>query len=366
MSADIYIQYPFAVDSDALTPFTMNAAVDNSVSFQNGFTDPYDVNLQTMPPPPEGTAFPITRSNLNYVLYVLSLALQQYQQAGVPNWISPTDNGGTAFAYAVNAIVLYTDGNIYQNLEAANTVFPGVDDSWFLANPNIIGKQTGEILFWPNPGAPAGGYLQLLPGATASRTTYANLYNVMNQVQTGTLTGSSNQITGLSDTSDMYNGMSIEATNITPGTVITNVINSTTIDISTTALASDSESIRFFQYGNGDGSTTFTLPQASDRYIACAGGVGIPYGNSSYSVVGQRFGGSTYMIQKSDMANHTHDPLSPAVNFQTFDLSGPGNFSGGSNRSSAEPTTGNITGWSSQTSIPTVPPTMLWKFFVKY
>src|SRR5690606_22205889 len=96
-----------------------------------------------------------------------------------------------------------------------------------------------------------------------SRTTYADLFNAITRVESVTLTTGVNTFT-VGVTFGLYVGMAIEATGIPAGTTITDV-SGTTITMSNNATASGAEDVRFFSWGNGDGSTTFNVPNLSGR-----------------------------------------------------------------------------------------------------
>jgi microcystin-dependent protein len=82
---------------------------------------------------------------------------------------------------------------------------------------------------------------------------------VYTYVQQGTLTPSSAVISGLSDTSQFYNGQPVEGANIPNSTTVVSV-TSTTVTMSQTATGGATENITFFAYSNCDGSTTFGIP----------------------------------------------------------------------------------------------------------
>lgn len=166
-----YYQNPFAISADDLTTIPTNAAVDGSVSYFAGWTDPYEYNLLTNP-----AALPIPRGQMNQLFYDITNNLQEYQQYGNPQWIP-----GNIFPYPINAIVYY-NGLVYRNLVASNTVTPGTDSSWqslsqpFIDSANVQTFLTpGSGLYTPTPGmqvviirAQAGGGAGGSSAATSS------------------------------------------------------------------------------------------------------------------------------------------------------------------------------------------------------
>lgn len=97
-------------------------------------------------------------------------------------------------------------------------------------------------------------------GQAVSRTTYSTLLSQLTSVQTGTLTNGLNTVSALTDTSQLAVGDAVEGAGVPGGTTVASIVDGTDITMSANATASGSASLRFFAYGNGDGSTTFNLP----------------------------------------------------------------------------------------------------------
>lgn len=100
-------------------------------------------------------------------------------------------------------------------------------------------------------------------GAAVSRTTYADLWAAVTIQQTGTRSSGSAVITGLSSTTNMKVGYYVGGTGITNGSTIVSVDSSTQITISNNASSSGSNTVIVSGWAQGDGSTTFTLPDAT-------------------------------------------------------------------------------------------------------
>lgn len=94
-------------------------------------------------------------------------------------------------------------------------------------------------------------------GGIVSRTTYLNLYSKTLYPLVGNITNASAVVTGLSTTTKLYVDQAVEGTNIPAGTTIASIDSSTQITLSANATATASATLKFFPYGNGDGSTTF-------------------------------------------------------------------------------------------------------------
>jgi microcystin-dependent protein len=293
-----YYVYPFGQNADDLTTIPTIAAGDGSVSYFAGWTDPYELNLLTDP-----TALPIPRGQMNQLFFDITNNLQEYQQFGVPNWISAADNLGSSFPYAIYARVRYLDV-LYENQVAANTATPGTDSTWIVISGATQGVPVGTIIDFASPTAPTG-YLNC-NGSAISRTTYAGLLAAISFTQTGTLTNTLNTVTGLSDTSNMYVGMPIEGTNIPASTTVASITSGTSITMSHTATGSGASSIKFFPWGNGNGTTTFNIPDARRRTAMGSGGTASvdPFGVGDN--VGQYGGQESHSQTVNELAQHTH------------------------------------------------------------
>jgi microcystin-dependent protein len=114
--------------------------------------------------------------------------------------------------------------------------------------------------------APAG-YL-MADGSAISRTTYANLFNAITYAVTCNTTSGSNSITATSLNSGWFVGMPISGPGIPAGVTITAANGTTTFTISANATATATGiTARVCPFGNGDGSTTFNVPDLRGRVI---------------------------------------------------------------------------------------------------
>lgn len=130
----------------------------------------------------------------------------------------------------------------------------------------------GTISAWPTATAPDGWLLCY--GQAVSRTTYANLFSVLggNTVTSmGTRVSVSSTITGMTGMKAEYVGLQITGYAINPSAVVTiaSVVDSSTITLSeaTASLPTSTSlyTIGGVSYGNGDGSTTFNVPDMRGR-----------------------------------------------------------------------------------------------------
>jgi len=171
----------------------------------------------------------------------------------------------------------------------------------------------GATMEWDGPVPPAGWVFKA--GQELSRVTYSALMNVLTAVCTGTVSGSSQTITNVS--ADLrgfgLEGAAIEGAGIEPGTTVT-AVTSTTITLSQNASASGSGvTLRIFPHGNGNGSTTFNVPDDRGRVAAgrdSMGGTAQMRLTSAGGVAGARLGAAggsdTHTLTEQQMPPHSH------------------------------------------------------------
>jgi len=125
---------------------------------------------------------------------------------------------------------------------------------------------TGQISDFATPVAPTG-WLEC-DGSAQSRSTFLTLFNALTIQQTGSRTNASAIITGLSSTTNMRAGYFVGGTGITNGTTILSVDSATQITMSANAGSTGSATVIVSAFAQGDGTTTFTLPDmtTSGRY----------------------------------------------------------------------------------------------------
>lgn len=128
--------------------------------------------------------------------------------------------------------------------------------------PNTSGVPVGATIAVSGFNAPTN--FAFAYGQAISRTTFANLLTAFTSAQTASLSSGSPIITGLTDTTQFARGQHVEAIGINAGAQILSC-TSTTCTLSSNATATRSGTVTFFAYGNGDGSTTFNLPNYSGR-----------------------------------------------------------------------------------------------------
>lgn len=104
-------------------------------------------------------------------------------------------------------------------------------------------------------------------GQAISRTTYSVLLTAITQTVNVICTSGSNTLTGIADTTQIPVGAPIEALCVVPGTTVSSKTTSTVVLSNPSSLTINVAAV-FFPFGNGDGSTTFNLPDLRDLVIA--------------------------------------------------------------------------------------------------
>lgn len=151
----VYIRTAFGENGD-LTAIPVAIQPDGSVSMDQGYGFDYQRDQVSDP-----LAKPVERDKQNYLFNILAAAIQQYQQFGVPPFITTSDNGGTPFSYSQFAYVRYDDGSgtkVYESLEDANTTLPTDTTKWrqIIHEPGI---PVGAGMDYWGSTLPLGGWL---------------------------------------------------------------------------------------------------------------------------------------------------------------------------------------------------------------
>lgn len=173
------------------------------------------------------------------------------------------------------------------------------------------------------PIAPTG-WLELT-GANISRTTYADLFAAETIQQTGTRSSGSAVITGLSSTTNMKVGYYVGGSGITNGTTILSVDSSTQITLSANTTSSGSNTVIVSPWALGDGSTTFTLPDATtngsffrSRTSSVQVGTSQTSQNKAHTHTTDSQGNHTHTVDiSSGQGNHTHSVSGGVIGGQT-------------------------------------------------
>lgn len=123
--------------------------------------------------------------------------------------------------------------------------------------PNTAGVPVGAIIPFAGFTAPTNSAFAY--GQAVNRVTYASLFSALTSAQSGSIALGTPTISGLSDTSQFGRGQYVESLGIPGGTTILGCTAST-CTMSANATTTRTGTMTFFAYGNGDGVTTFNIP----------------------------------------------------------------------------------------------------------
>lgn len=132
-----FFRLPFATGGTR-TAIPDTAPVDGSVSYSDG----YGVDYQR--PKSDPLSKNIPRDKWNQLQFDVTNAIKELQSQGIPDFITTALNGGAAYSYSKNAIVRWTDGELYVSLINANTGDPSDGAKWGFFGANLTNQlQTG-------------------------------------------------------------------------------------------------------------------------------------------------------------------------------------------------------------------------------
>lgn len=177
------------------------------------------------------------------------------------------------------------------------------------------GNAVGTVLPWSGLIAPSQYVFTY--GQELVRTDYPEFFTAITLQTNVICTSSSNILTGISDTSQIPIGASVElALCVPPGSTVVSK-TSGTVTLNNSANISLNTTARFFPYGNGNGSTTFNVPDLRDMTLVGRpnmGGIDRGLITSQYFGVnpaglGAAGGSQNHTQTISEMAMHTHDNI---------------------------------------------------------
>lgn len=199
-------------------------------------------------------------------------------------------------------------------------------------------------------------------GSSVSRTTYANLFNALTITATATANGTTS-LTGLS--ADLrglgLNGAIVEGSSLIASNTTITFTGASTATLSQAATGSGSITIRVFPWGNGNGSTTFNVPDrrdmvlagrgdmnlTSDRGLLTSAGSGVKGTQFSAGGSGGQVGGAeTETLTVQQIPAHTHGysgttGAESATHTHQIQQSTTATFGSGSFAGASQPTTVN-------------------------
>lgn len=191
------------------------------------------------------------------------------------------DAGGKAIIYGQGAyrmVVRDRNGNLIWDAVTSSTGAGGGGAS------TGDGDLVGTIKPWAGIAAP--NQYAFAYGQEVSRTTYSVLLTAITQVANVICTSSSNTLTGLSDTTQIRIGAAIESICVAPGTTVASKTSSTVVLSNPSSVSINTTAI-FYPFGNGDGSTTFNLPDLRGNTVVGRTNMG---GTASTNVTSTYYG----------------------------------------------------------------------------
>lgn len=171
------------------------------------------------------------------------------------------------------------------------------------------GLAVGSVIPWAGFVAPTN--YAFTYGQELSRTTYDSLFNKITLSQDVTCTSGSPTLTAVADTSQLNVGAAVEGACIpAASTIVSKTVNSVTLN--NNALVSTTVSAVFFPFGNGNGTTTFNVPDYRGAYLPgrnnMGGAAGSLISNPNYTDPNAMYGGGglqTYTLVTANLPPYT-------------------------------------------------------------
>lgn len=183
------------------------------------------------------------------------------------------DAGGFPQNGGSSNVGIFGQGNYREQVfdSSSNLIFDGFTSAYGSASPTgATGTDTapvGSVMAFSGFVIPTNW--QLAYGQALSRTTFSQLLTALTiSTTTGNCTASSTTISGFTSTAQIPVGSHIESTCLPTGDTVASIVNATTITVTTSATATGTFTITDFPWGNGDGVTTFNVPDLRGRVVA--------------------------------------------------------------------------------------------------
>jgi microcystin-dependent protein len=241
------------------------------------------------------------------------------------------------------AILLADTGTATVKIDATTVVTVAETGVAVVGNLTVNGVSilpVGTTVEYDGITAPNGWLLKY--GQAVSRTTYSELLAALTATATATRNGTTSLTSVSADLTNLgLEGAAIEGTGIPSSTTIVS-LTATTITLSQAASGSGSMTIRALPHGNGDGSTTFNIPDDRGRAVVGRDNMG---GTSANRLTGQTGGlngdklgttggAETHTLTTAELAAHSHAVNDPGHSHGLFSSAPTGAGSPGGNANS--------------------------------
>lgn len=211
----------------------------------------------------DNNANPLAAGTVDTYIAGTSTRKTTWQDAGetIPNTNPVILNAG-------GRAIIYGDGNyrLVVKDRLGNLIYDGLSSAIGSGGATLFGDGTavGTVLPWSGFIAPA--HYAFAYGQEVSRVTYSALYGSITLNTPLNCTNGSNILSGISDTSQIPIGAPVEAVCVAAGTTVTAKAAST-VTVSNNASVTLGTQARFFPWGNGNGTTTFNIPDLRGRVL---------------------------------------------------------------------------------------------------
>lgn len=277
-------------------------------------------------------------------------------------WVDPNQTSANTNPVVLDAAgraIIFGQGNYRQVVKDKNgvTIWDAFTSAVGSASPSgSTGTDTAPVgTVIPYSGFAVPTNWALAYGQQLNRVTYAQLLAAITISSTAvSCTASSTTLTGFASTAQFSVGEPIEATCLAANITISSITNSTTIVVSAAAVSSGAVTAVVFPWGNGDGNSTFNVPDLRGRAFAgadamggtAAGRLSPTYYGASAAAPAIAGGLQSETLLAANLPPYTPTGLvsTPTINLTnnhgvpTTDQSGSVPYGGGSNAG-----TGNIT-----------------------
>lgn len=176
------------------------------------------------------------------------------------------------------------------------------------------GAAVGSVKMWAGIVAPA--QYQFAYGQQVLRASFPDLYSAITQTISVICTSGSTVLSGIADTTQIAVGANVE-TSCVPGTGTVVSTTASTVTLSSTANISTTVNATFFPFGNGNGATTFSLPDLRGYVVAGRDNMGgtaasrltATYFGKSAGALGATGGSQNQTLTLAEMVGHTHNAI---------------------------------------------------------